>query len=35
MTFKLLTLDTLEVIILNDDVILVVIKCERHDEAFA
>uniref|UniRef100_A0A8I6YGX0 TF-B3 domain-containing protein n=1 Tax=Hordeum vulgare subsp. vulgare TaxID=112509 RepID=A0A8I6YGX0_HORVV len=35
MTFKLLTPDTLEVIIFDDDGIEVVNKCGKHDEAFA
>ncbi|XBI02163.1 hypothetical protein VPH35_130766 [Triticum aestivum] len=34
-TFKLLTLDTLKVIIFDDDGIEVVNKCGKHDEAFA
>ncbi|XBI01684.1 hypothetical protein VPH35_130404 [Triticum aestivum] len=34
-TFKLLTPDTLKVIIFNDDGIEVVNKCGKHDEAFA
>ncbi|VAI09047.1 unnamed protein product [Triticum turgidum subsp. durum] len=34
-TFKLLTPDTLKVIIFDDDGIEVVNKCEKHDEAFA
>ncbi|KAM3348105.1 hypothetical protein ACQJBY_021799 [Aegilops geniculata] len=34
-TFKLLTPDTLNVIIFNDDGIEVVTKCGRHDKAFA
>ncbi|KAF7109634.1 hypothetical protein CFC21_109857 [Triticum aestivum] len=34
-TFKLLTPDTLKVIIFDDDVIEVVNKCGKHDEAFA
>ncbi|XBJ08529.1 hypothetical protein VPH35_013814 [Triticum aestivum] len=33
-TFKLLTPDTLKVIVFNDDDIEVVTKCGRHDEAF-
>uniref|UniRef100_A0A8I6Y1E2 Uncharacterized protein n=1 Tax=Hordeum vulgare subsp. vulgare TaxID=112509 RepID=A0A8I6Y1E2_HORVV len=33
--FKLLTLDTLKVIIFDDDGIEVVNKCGKHDEAFA
>ncbi|KAF7075917.1 hypothetical protein CFC21_080648 [Triticum aestivum] len=35
MTFKLLTPDTLKVIIFDDDGIAVVNKCRKHDEAFA
>ncbi|KAF7050182.1 hypothetical protein CFC21_058580, partial [Triticum aestivum] len=34
-TFKLLTPDTLKVIIFDDDGIEVVNKCGKHDEAFA
>ena len=34
-TFKLLTPDTLKVIIFNDDGIEVVNKCGKHDEAFS
>ena len=34
-TFKLLTPDTLKVIIFNHDGIEVVTKCGRHDDAFA
>ncbi|VAH61813.1 unnamed protein product [Triticum turgidum subsp. durum] len=34
-TFKLLTADTLKVIIFDDDGIEVVNKCGKHDEAFA
>ncbi|KAF7065797.1 LOW QUALITY PROTEIN: hypothetical protein CFC21_071869 [Triticum aestivum] len=34
-TFKLLTPDTLKVIIFDDDGIEVVNKCGEHDEAFA
>ncbi|KAF6984236.1 hypothetical protein CFC21_002274 [Triticum aestivum] len=34
-TFKLLTPDTLKVIIFDDDGIEVVNKCKKHDEAFA
>ena len=34
-TFKLLTPDNLKIIIFDDDVIEVVNKCRKHDEAFA
>ena len=34
-TFKLLTPDTLKVIVFNDDGIEVVTKCGRHDDVFA
>ena len=34
-TFKLLTPDTLKVVIFDDDDIEVVTKCGRHDDAFA
>ncbi|KAF7009485.1 hypothetical protein CFC21_024018 [Triticum aestivum] len=34
-TFKLLTPDTLKVVIFDDDGIEVVNKCGKHDEAFA
>ena len=34
-TFKLLTPDMLKVIVFNDDGIEVVIRCGRHDDAFA
>ncbi|KAE8790870.1 Pentatricopeptide repeat-containing protein [Hordeum vulgare] len=33
-TFKFLTLDTMKVIVFNDDGIEVVTKCGRHDDAF-
>ena len=33
-TFKLLTPDTVKVIVFNDDDIEVVTKCGRHDDAF-
>ncbi|KAE8817360.1 Pentatricopeptide repeat-containing protein [Hordeum vulgare] len=34
-TFKMLTPNTMKVIILNDNVVEVVTKCKKHDEAFA
>ncbi|XBI25667.1 hypothetical protein VPH35_050553 [Triticum aestivum] len=33
-TFKLLTPDTLKVIVFKDDVIEVVTKCKKHDDTF-
>ena len=33
-TFKLLTPDTLKVIVFNDDGIEVLTKCKKHDDAF-
>ena len=34
-TFKLLTHDTMKVILFNDDGVEVVTKCNKHDKAFA
>ncbi|KAE8787003.1 U-box domain-containing protein 4 [Hordeum vulgare] len=35
LTFKLLTPNTMKVIVFNDDDVEVVTKCKKHDEAFA
>ncbi|KAE8789970.1 Speckle-type POZ protein [Hordeum vulgare] len=34
LTFKFLTLNTMKVIVLNDNGVEVITKCKKHDEAF-